>query len=68
MLKSNDLGIQKKLYQRFPPLLFNTDLRNNKQTIKKPKAAKAPTARATVLCVSSDPDPIEHKIQALINS
>ena len=47
---------------------FNTDLRNNKQTIKKPKAAKAPTARATVLCVSSDPDPIEHKIQALINS
>lgn len=57
MLKSNDLGIQKKLYQRFPPLLFNTDLRNNKQTIKNPRAATPPTASATVLSVCGCPPP-----------
>lgn len=48
--------------QCLPPLFFNRDLRNNKQTIKKPRAANPPTARATVLSVCwPGPDPIKEE-------
>lgn len=55
--------IYRPICQYFSPFFFSNDLRNNKQAIKKPKAANPPTARATVFCVSccpSDPDPIKH--------
>lgn len=46
---------------RLPPFFFIIDLRNNRQTITKPKAAKPPTAIATVLCVCFCPAPIPIK-------
>lgn len=44
-----------------PPFFFNADLTNNKQTITKPKAAKPPTAMATVFCVCCFPVPTRTK-------
>lgn len=46
---------------RLPPFFFINDLRNSRQTITKPKAAKPPTAIATVLSVCSCPAPIPVK-------
>lgn len=49
------------------PFFFITDLTKSKQTIRKAKAAKPPTAMATVLCVLwLDPTPLKPNQCAII--